>query len=304
MQVHTITLVGLGNMGQPMAASLVKAGFCVQGYDIHRSFHHKRELEKDGILVCESLAQALAGADCMITMLPSAQEVLALYDEASPHIKPETLLIDCSTVSVSTVQVCAEKAKRLESHYLEAPVSGGISGAKAAKLTFICGGEPHVFEKAEPVLQAMGQQIFHVGLAGSGQAAKMCNNMLLAISMIGTSEAIHLGQKFGLDPKKLSDIMRSCSGNNWVLENYNPCPNVLPDAPASHQYKFGFTSTLMNKDLNIALNAAQQKQLVLPMANTAQAMYLEHTANGHGHHDFSSIFKAFSNAHVALIEVN
>lgn len=222
-------------MGGPMAANLVRKGYDVKGFDL--SADALDHLKEAGGYIADSSVEAIADADVVITMLPSGKHVSDLYsEEFIAHLKPGALLIDSSTIDAVTARAVADKVQLKGCSMIDAPVSGGTSGAQAGTLTFIVGGTLDNFEKAKPVLECMGKNIFHAGESGAGQVAKMCNNMLLAVHMIGTSEAINLGVRQGLDPKVLSEIMKKSSGGNWSLEVYNPYPGVMENAPASKDY--------------------------------------------------------------------
>ncbi|CAM3530347.1 3-hydroxyisobutyrate dehydrogenase [Parendozoicomonas haliclonae] len=289
-----IAFFGLGNMGGPMAANLVKAGYAVKGFDLSpESLVAFREI---GGEVAETPAEAASGADVVISMLPNGQIVRDLYageGNLFGQLMPNTLVIDCSTIDLSTARDMAEKAHMEGLVFLDAPVSGGTAGAAAGTLTFMVGGEDAAFERAKPVLAHMGKNIFHAGKVGCGQLVKMCNNMLLAIHMAGTAEALALGQANGMDPKVLSDIMLQSSGANWSLEKYNPVPGVMDGVPASKDYQGGFMVDLMLKDLGLAAEIASQSQQDTPMGDLARSLFGQHAEAGNGSLDFSSIFRAY-----------
>ncbi len=225
-------------------------------------------------------------------MLPSGKHVAELYtEEFIRQLKPDTLLIDSSTIDAVTARSVAQLAASKGCRMIDAPVSGGTGGAQAGTLTFIVGGKQEDYEKARPVLKCMGQNIFYAGTSGAGQVAKICNNMLLAIHMIGTSEAINLGIKNGLDPKILSEIMQKSSGKNWSLEVYNPYPGVMENAPASREYSGGFAVDLMTKDLGLAAEAGLESKTSTPLGNTALNLYRMWSDAGNGKIDFSSIIQ-------------
>ena len=285
-----IAFIGLGNMGGPMAANLVRKGYEVKGFDL--SADALNHLKEAGGYIADSSVEAIADADVVITMLPSGKHVSDLYfDEFIAHLKPDALLIDSSTIDAVTARAVADKVQLKGCSMIDAPVSGGTSGAQAGTLTFIVGGTLDNFEKAKPVLECMGKNIFHAGESGAGQVAKMCNNMLLAVHMIGTSEAINLGVRQGLDPKVLSEIMKKSSGGNWSLEVYNPYPGVMENAPASKDYAGGFAVDLMAKDLGLAAAAGLETKTATPLGSAALNLYRMWSDAGNGKIDFSSIIR-------------
>ena len=289
-----IGFIGLGNMGGPMAANLVKAGHEVVVFDLSQAaLEHAVEA---GAVAVESAQVAAEGRDCVITMLPAGQHVEAVYlgdNGLLANLSPTTLVIDSSTVAPETARKVAGAAKEKGITFLDAPVSGGVGGAKAGTLTFICGGDDAGFEKAKPILEGMGKNIFHAGDHGAGQVAKICNNMLLAILMSGTCEALALGVKNGLDPAVLSEIMKQSSGGNWALNVYNPWPGVMDGVPASRGYEGGFLVNLMNKDLGLAYDNAIKNQAPIPMGSLARNLFSLHAVKGNGTLDFSSIQRLF-----------
>ncbi|WP_372983059.1 3-hydroxyisobutyrate dehydrogenase [Marinobacter sediminum] len=290
----TITFIGLGNMGGPMASNLVKAGHDVTVFDLSKEA--VQTLVSEGAKTADTAHEAAKGAECVITMLPAGQHVEAVYlgDDGLLAKLPEgTLVIDSSTIAPETARSVAEAAKARNIPFLDAPVSGGVGGAKAGTLTFICGGAEDTFAKAKPILDAMGKNIFHAGEHGSGQVAKICNNMLLAILMAGTSEALALGVKNGLDPAVLSEIMKQSSGGNWALNVYNPWPGVMENAPASRNYEGGFLVNLMTKDLGLAFDNAVKNQASIPMGSLARNLFSLHAGQGNGTLDFSSIQRLY-----------
>ena len=290
----TITFIGLGNMGGPMASNLVKAGHNVTVFDLSKEA--VQVLVSEGAKTADTAHEAAQGAECVITMLPAGQHVEAVYlgDDGLLAKLPEgTLVIDSSTIAPETARGVADEAKARNIPFLDAPVSGGVGGAKAGILTFICGGADDTFAKAKPILEAMGKNIFHAGPHGSGQVAKICNNMLLAILMAGTSEALALGVKNGLDPAVLSEIMKQSSGGNWALNVYNPWPGVMENAPASRNYEGGFLVNLMTKDLGLAFDNAVKNQASIPMGSLARNLFSIHAGQGNGTLDFSSIQRLY-----------
>lgn len=289
-----ITFIGLGNMGGPMASNLVKAGHEVTVFDLSKDA--VAALVSEGAKTADTAHQAAEGAECVITMLPAGQHVEAVYlgdDGLLAKLAAGTLVIDSSTIAPETARGVAEVARAKDIPFLDAPVSGGVGGAKAGTLTFICGGSEEAFNQAKPILDAMGKNIFHAGDHGSGQVAKICNNMLLAILMAGTSEALALGVKNGLDPAVLSEIMKQSSGGNWALNVYNPWPGVMEGVPASRNYEGGFLVNLMTKDLGLAFDNAVKNQASIPMGSLARNLFQLHAGQGNGTLDFSSIQRLY-----------
>ncbi len=289
-----ITFIGLGNMGGPMASNLVKAGHEVTVFDLSKDA--VAALVSEGAKTADTAHEAANGAECVITMLPAGQHVEAVYlgdDGLLAKLPAGTLVIDSSTIAPETARGVAEVARAKDIPFLDAPVSGGVGGAKAGTLTFICGGSEEAFSKAKPILDAMGKNIFHAGDHGSGQVAKICNNMLLAILMSGTSEALALGVKNGLDPAVLSEIMKQSSGGNWALNVYNPWPGVMDGVPASRNYEGGFLVNLMTKDLGLAFDNAVKNQASIPMGSLARNLFQLHAGQGNGGLDFSSIQRLY-----------
>lgn len=286
-----IAFIGLGNMGGPMAANLVTSGHNVTVFDLVDEAVERAVA--CGAVAGVSAVDAVKNADVIITMLPAAKHVDSLYlgdDGILNAAMPDALFIDSSTID-------AETAKRVGAHvmaskrlFVDAPVSGGTAGAQAGTLTFIMGGSTEAIERARPILSCMGKNLFHAGDTGAGQIAKICNNMLLAVLMSGTSEALQMAINNGIDPSVMSDIMLQSSGCNWTLEKYNPCPGIMENVPSSKGYEGGFMVKLMNKDLNLAMDTAAQSGSPTPMASTAQALYRIHEAKGNENKDFSSIF--------------
>ncbi|MFK7732812.1 MAG: 3-hydroxyisobutyrate dehydrogenase [Pseudomonadales bacterium] len=286
-----IAFIGLGNMGGPMAQNLVAAGHSVTVFDLVPAA--VAALVEAGAASADSALAASNNADCIISMLPAGKHVAGVYlgdDGLLNTLAPGTVVIDSSTIDAETAREVGAAAVEKGVHMIDAPVSGGVAAAQAGTLSFMCGGSSAAFEKALPVLQGMGKNIFHAGDAGAGQVAKMCNNMLLSVIMIGTSEALQLGLKGGLDPSTLSDIMQASTGRNWTLELYNPCPDVMDTAPSSNDYKPGFMVDLMCKDLNLAIGNAEQVGASTPLGSIAKQLFDAHAAEGNGQKDFSSIF--------------
>lgn len=289
-----IGFIGLGHMGAPMVENLLKAGHQLKIFDVVpealQAFEGRAELCYSPLEVCEDRA-------FIISMLPSGKIVEDLYihkDKLLESISTDTLVIDCSTVAPANSKVVAGAAKVKNISVLDAPVSGGVGGAQAGTLTFIVGGDAADEEKARPILSVMGKNIFYAGPHGAGQIAKICNNMLLAVHMIGTAESLQLGVDNGLDPKVLSNIMLQSSGRNWSLELYNPFPEVMEGVPASKGYQGGFAVDLMNKDLGLAMDATINSQSSTPMGELAKSLYQSWGDRGNGRLDFSSIQQFFN----------
>lgn len=288
MSKERVAFLGIGNMGGPMAVNLVKAGYPVTVFDPVAD--NVRKLVAEGALGAGSVADAVREADIVITMLPGNTQMETCYSEIFAAVKKTALLVDCSTVGAALAKDIAQRAHDQGFDMIDAPVSGGTAGAAAATLTFMIGGSDKAVARAKPALEKMGKNFFHAGPSGAGQVAKMCNNMLLAITMIGTSEALRLGMNHGLDPAKISEIMSKSSGRNWVLEVYNPAPGVMENVPASREYSGGFATDLMLKDLGLSQDAAQATETETPMGALARKLYQKHSERGQGKLDFSSIF--------------
>ena len=288
-----IGFIGLGNMGQPMAQNLIKAGHPVCGYDLEPAALDK--FSAAGGIAVRSLDVASMGVDMVITMLPAREQVREVYlgqGGVLASAAPGTLLVDCSTVDVETARAVAAAAKVNELDMLDAPVSGGVAGAQAGTLTFMVGGGDRTFERAKPVLEAMGKTIIQAGAAGSGQAAKICNNMMLGVSMIAVCEAFVLAEKLGLDAHKLFEISSQSSGQCWSLTSYCPVPGPVPTSPANFDYRPGFTAAMMLKDLKLAHDAARLTRAVAPLGAGAAAVYQRFVEDGGGAAlDFSGIIR-------------
>ncbi len=288
-----VAFIGLGNMGGPMAANLVKAGHAVQVFDLSEAAC--RQLADAGATVAASTSEAVVGAEYVISMLPAGKHVAGIYlgdDGLLAKLDRGTTVLDCSTIDAPTSREVGKAAAALGIGFMDAPVSGGVAAAAAGTLAFMCGGEAETFEKAKIILADMGKNIFHAGPAGAGQVAKGCNNMLLAIHMIGTCEALEMGVRNGLDPKVLSEIMLASSGRNWSLEVYNPYPGVMEKAPASNAYKPGFMVDLMAKDLGLAMAIAEQSGVENRMGQLARELYTRLQEEGLGQKDFSVIMES------------
>lgn len=288
-----IAFIGLGNMGGPMAANLVRQGFEVTGFDI--SAEALAKLALVGGKIAYSVGDAATNADVVITMLPTGEHVHAAYEGKNgilSVVRDSAILIDCSTVSPEVPRQIADAAvaQWRGLAMLDAPVSGGTAGAAGATLTFIVGGEAAVLEQARSVFEAMGRKIFHAGPIGAGQLVKLCNNMLLGALTIGTCEALRLGIKNGLDPKVLTEIMCQSSGQNVVLQTYNPCPGVMDNVPSARGYSGGFATNLMLKDLRLAAELAAQSAVDVPLGQVVKDLYELHQQRGSGPLDHSSVF--------------
>lgn len=287
-----IGFIGLGNMGLPMAQNLLKAGHQVEGFDVFGSQVEK--LVAAGGASAGSVKVAASRADVVITMLPSGKEAREVYlgemgilDSANPG----TLLIDSSTIDVESARVIAAAAEAKDLLMIDAPVSGGVGGAQAATLTFMVGGPDRAFERAKSILEVMGKTIVHAGGAGNGQAAKICNNMILGVSMIAVSEAFVLAEKLGLDAQKLFDISSKSSGQCWSLTTYCPVPGPVPTSPANRDYQAGFTAAMMLKDLRLAQDAARASNATTPLGAEAASLYSLFVGHGHAGRDFSGIIR-------------
>jgi 3-hydroxyisobutyrate dehydrogenase len=287
-----IGFIGLGNMGLPMAHNLIKAGHAVTGFDV--SEFSTDRLAADGATAARSVAAACKDAEVVITMLPAGKQVREVYlgkDGVLAAVPADTLLIDSSTIDVDTARAVAQAAAAKGLAMIDAPVSGGVSGAQAASLTFMVGGPDDAFARARPLLESMGKTIVHAGGAGNGQAAKICNNMVLGASMIVVSEAFLLAEKLGLDAQKLFDISSKSSGQCWSMTSYCPVPGPVPTSPANRDYKAGFTATMMLKDLRLAQDAARATRATTPLGAGAAAVYEQWVESGDGDVDFSGIIR-------------
>lgn len=281
-----VGFLGLGHMGGPMAANLVEAGYEVLAYDPVAAA--QEQARQDGATVVETPAVAVAESDVVITMLPNGRIVLDLYNDILAAAKPGTLFVDCSTIDVDDAKAAAELAVAAGHRALDAPVSGGVAGAAAGTLTFMVGGADADFAAALPLLEVMGGKVVHCGGAGVGQAAKVCNNMILGISMIGLSEAIVLGEKLGLTNEKFFDVVSTASGQSWALTSYCPVPGPVPTSPANNDYKPGFATALMTKDLGLAANALKSNGVDGQIGQLAAEIYSRFNQDEAGK-DFSAI---------------
>jgi 3-hydroxyisobutyrate dehydrogenase len=277
-----VGFIGLGNMGAPMAANLVKAGHAVTGFD-------PAGVRVDGVVPAGSAADAARGRDAVITMLPDGEVLRRVYAEIVPAAARGTLMLDCTTADVASARAVAAEAAGAGLRPVDAPVSGGTAGAAAATLTFMAGGTPEAFAAAGPLLAAMGRRAVHCGPSGSGQAAKICNNMILGISMIGVCEAFALAGRLGLDAQALFDVVSTSSGSCWSVNSYCPVPGVGPTSPADNGYRPGFSAALMLKDLKLAQAAAADTGTATPLGAAAAAEYAAMVAEGMGGMDFSAM---------------
>ncbi|NOD75281.1 MULTISPECIES: 3-hydroxyisobutyrate dehydrogenase [unclassified Ruegeria] len=282
-----IGFIGLGNMGAPMAANLAKAGHQVLGFDT-------AGVNVEGVTHVETASDAVVGADAVITMLPNGAILRAVADQVIPAMSKGAVLIDCSTVDVDSARAVADQAMGAGLLSVDAPVSGGIGGAAAGTLTFMAGGSEDAFSKAAPLFEIMGQKAVHCGESGAGQAAKICNNMILGVTMIATCEAFALADKLGLDRQKMFDVVSTSSGYSWTMNAYCPAPGVGPQSPADNDYTPGFAAELMLKDLRLSQQAADSADADTPMGQIATALYEQFVENEDGlGRDFSAMLPRF-----------
>jgi len=287
---NTVGFIGLGNMGKGMAENLVTKGHAVLAYDV--TAEAVSDIVGKGAQGASGPAQVAAGSERVVTMLPNNAIVETVYKEVLDNARNGSLLIDCSTVDPALSKQLSQEAQAKGCQFVDAPVSGGINAASAGTLTFMVGAESEeTFAAAEVLLKNMGAKITHCGGVGTGGAVKICNNLLLAISMIGTSEAMNLGIKLGLDPKLLASIMGSATGRCWSVDTYNPCPGVLDNVPSSNEYRGGFGTALMTKDLGLAQDAATRTKAATPLGSVAHQMYRVMCNTGYAEKDFSSAFQ-------------
>ena len=282
-----IAFLGLGNMGLPMAANLVKAGHAVVGFDLVEAA--KASAASAGVAIAASAREAVAQAEIVVTMLPAGKHVLTSHADLLPAAPKGALVIDCSTIDVESAKKAHEAGAAAGALTLDAPVSGGVGGATAGTLTFMCGGSPEAFAKAKPILENMGKRIVHCGAEGMGQAAKICNNMILGATMIVTCEAFALAEKLGLEAQALFDVASTSSGQSWSLSSYCPVPGPVPASPANRGYKPGFAASLMLKDLRLAQEAAASVGAATPLGAEAAQLYALFVSAGHGGDDFSGV---------------
>jgi 3-hydroxyisobutyrate dehydrogenase len=288
--MSTIAFIGLGNMGGGMAANLVKAGHQVRAFDL--SAEAAARAQGNGCTVVPTVREAVQGVDAVVSMLPNGAIVESVYTaEVIGHAPATALLLDCSTIDVGTARRVEEAARTAGYEMVDAPVSGGIAAANGGTLTFMVGGSESAFARAEPILAAMGKAVIHAGQSGAGQAAKICNNMILGATMIATCEAFALAEKLGLDLQTFYDISSKASGQSWSMTSYCPVPGVGPQSPADNDYQGGFAGALMLKDLKLAMEAAESVGAKTPMGQRAEELYEAFAASGAGGTDFSGIIK-------------
>jgi 3-hydroxyisobutyrate dehydrogenase len=284
-----IGFIGLGNMGGPMAANLVKSGERVLGFDVVET--SRQASASDGVQIVATARGCVENADTVISMLPAGEHVLSVWNEVLPVANQGALFIDCSTIDVASARKAHDLAAERGIATLDAPVSGGVGGAKGATLTFMVGGSHAAFTRGRPVLERMGKRVVHCGEAGNGQVAKICNNMILGVSMIAVSEAFVLGEKLGLSHQALFDVASASSGQCWSLTSYCPVPGPVPASPANNDYKPGFAAALMLKDLKLAKEAAQSVQAKTTLGTQAAEIYQHFAQEGHSGMDFSAIIR-------------
>ncbi|MEP1420966.1 MAG: 3-hydroxyisobutyrate dehydrogenase [Erythrobacter sp.] len=287
-----IAFIGLGNMGGGMAANLVKAGHEVRAFDLAKP---ALEAARDaGCTTFDSAKEACQGVEAVVSMLPNGAIVKGLFEnEVFGHAPSGAVLLDCSTIDVATAKSVIETATAQGYDMVDAPVSGGIAASNGGTLTFMVGGTAEAFARAEPILNSMGKAVIHAGDAGAGQTAKICNNMLLAITMIGTAEAMKMAERLGLDPQKFYEISSQSSGYNWSLNAYTPLPCVGVESPADNGYAGGFATPLMVKDLRLAMEAAETSDAAVPLGSRAAALYEDFLGAGNEALDFSAIIKTY-----------
>ena len=284
----TVGFIGLGHMGGGMAVNLARAGHTVRAFDL--SAEALDRAAQHGCTAVASAAEAVQGADALVTMLPAGRHVAEVYRQSViPNARPETILIDCSTIDIATARAVESEAAAQGLTMVDAPVSGGIAAAAAGTLTFMVGGSEQGFHRARPWLEAMGKAVIHAGGAGAGQAAKLCNNMILGATMAATCEAFVLAERLGLDPQTFYAIASKASGQSWSMTSYCPVPGVGPETPADHGYEGGFAAALMLKDLALATEAAEDAHAFVPMGTRAEELYRRFVDSGGGAKDFSAL---------------
>jgi len=292
-----VAFIGLGNMGGGMAANLAKAGHEVRAFDLARPALDRAV--EHGCAEAASAAEACQDAEAVVTMLPAGKHVAQVYRESALGAAPKTaILMDCSTIDVATAKAVEADAQAAGYTMVDAPVSGGIAAADAGTLTFMVGGSDDGFAKAQPYLEKMGKAVIHAGGPGAGQAAKICNNMLLGATMAATCEAFVLAEKLGLDPQTFFDISSKASGQSWSMTSYCPVPGVGPETPADRDYEGGFAAALMLKDLKLAMEAAQEAGAYTPMGGEAEELYQRFVDRGGAHKDFSALIKMIDDSWV------
>lgn len=295
-----IGFIGLGHMGFPMACNLINAGFAVHVYDVN--FQAIEDAVKQGAVAEKTVSGMAKQCDVMITMVQTGEQVRDIclgVDGFFSHVKPSTIYIDCSSIDITSTRTLHQAAEKHGIAMLDAPVSGGVAGAKAHTLTIMVGGNEANFQRALPILQALGKKVVHAGHDGSGQAAKICNNLLLGISMIGVCEAFNLADKLGLEAKKFFEISSNASGQCWSMTSYCPVPGVLENVPSSNSYQPGFMSKMMLKDLKLGQHAAQAVHAAIPLGEMATKLYEAFVDQGLGEIDFSGIYQHISHADTA-----
>jgi 3-hydroxyisobutyrate dehydrogenase len=294
-----VAFIGLGNMGAPMAANLVKAGHKVAGFDLIEA--QRAAAASNGVAIAENARAAVADAEAVLTMLPAGRHVIACWAEILPAVRRGALVIDSSTIDVASAKAAHEAGARADVLTLDAPVSGGVGGAGAGTLTFMAGGADEAFARARPLLEAMGKRIVHCGGPGAGQAAKICNNMILGVTMIATCEAFVLAEKLGLSAEALFEVASTSSGQSWSLTAYCPVPGPVPASPANRDYKPGFAAGLMLKDLRLAQEAAASAGAATPLGAEAAQLYQLFAAAGRAGDDFSGIIRLLRGMGAAAI---
>ncbi len=287
--MSTVGFIGLGNMGIGMATNLVKAGHKVRGFDLSKDA--QKAAKSNGCEIVENVNEAAKGADVVVMMLPNGNIVRKVCEDVFEASDTGALVIDCSTIDVATARDMIGQAKNQKIDMIDAPVSGGVGGAAAGTLTFMCGGTSAAFDRAKPFLDIMGKNVFHAGDAGNGQVAKICNNMLLGIHMIGTCEAFNLAEKLGLNAQTFYDISSTASGQNWSMTSYCPAPGPVETAPSNRDYQPGFAAAMMLKDLRLAQEAATTAKAATPLGAQSEAIYALMEAAGKDGLDFSGVMK-------------
>ncbi|OJW52537.1 MAG: 3-hydroxyisobutyrate dehydrogenase [Alphaproteobacteria bacterium 41-28] len=297
-----IAFIGLGHMGLPMAKNLVKTGHVVKGYDIVPQA--VEAFTKEGGIGCKDIASTVADAEIVITMLPEGKHVRAAFEGSQGIfnlVKPGTLIAECSTIDIETSRHIHKEAEEKGMRLIDAPVSGGVAGAESATITFMVGGRRHDFEALKPYLEMMGKTIIYCGEAGLGQVAKICNNLILGITMIGASEAFNLAERLGLDAMKFFEVASQSSAQCWSISKYCPAPGPVPTSPANHDYAPGFTASMMLKDLKLATDAAQLTSSASPLGTEAMSLYTLFCNNGGQSLDFSGILRFLRGTHASDI---
>jgi 3-hydroxyisobutyrate dehydrogenase len=291
-----IGFIGLGHMGNPMVHNLIKAGFSVMVYDVTQEA--VKAAVSHGATAASSIAELTKNSDCVMSMVQTGQQVNAIClgpEGVFAQAKPDMLYIDCSSIDIVTTRALHTEAANAHIAMLDAPVSGGVAGAEAASLTIMVGGKEADLKRAEPILKSLGKKIVHAGPAGNGQAAKICNNLLLGISMIGVCEAFSLAEKLGLDQQKFFEISSNASGQCWAMTSYCPVPDILENVPANHHYQPGFMAKMMLKDLRLGQHAAETVDATIPLGSMSTELYELYVSMGFGESDFSGIMNLIAN---------